>query len=124
MTDIGHAFAVAVRAARKRKGLTQLKLAEAAEISLDVIGAIEREINVPTIETAGKLIQALGIDAAEVFKSKPSTASAARRDTEAELLGLLGRMDDRGAALLLELASAVAKVHPALAKPDEAQKAT
>jgi transcriptional regulator with XRE-family HTH domain len=119
MTDIGHAFAIAVRAARMRKGLTQLKLAEAAKISLDVIGALEREINVPTIETAAKLIQALGIDATEVFKSPPSTSSAARSDTEAKLMGLIERMDDCGAALLLELAASVAKVHPAPPKPDD-----
>lgn len=85
-----------------------------ADLSLDVVGAIEREVNVPTIETAAKLIKALGIDAGEVFGVAPGkrTLAARRRDVEADVIRLMEGMDDDGAALLLKLAAAVAEAHP------------
>ena len=114
MSDTAHAFAVAVRAARKRNSLTQLALAEKAELSLDVVSAIEREVNVPTIVTAAKLIHALGIDAGTVFKGGPSARAVTtrRRDSEAEVVRVMEGLDDRGLALLLKLAAAVAEAHP------------
>ena len=96
------------------------QLAELAGTSLDVVGAIEREVNVPTIETAAKLIGALDIDAGVVFGAQPARrpVSATRRGIEMELQLLIERVDDRGAVLLLDLATAVAKAHslPALAE--------
>jgi len=115
VSEIPHAFATAVRAARKRKGLTQLALAEKAGTSLDAINAVGREVNVPTIETAAKLIKVLEIDPAVVFGPDPRSASATseRKAIEAKVLRLLEGIDDRGASLLLQLAMAVAATHAA-----------
>ena len=115
MTEIPHAFATAVRAGRKKKGLTQLRLAELAGTSLDAISAIERKVNVPTIQTAAKLIQVLEIDPVVVFGPNPPLVSHSteRSAAEVKLLRLLAAMDDKGASLLLQLAIAVAATHPA-----------
>ena len=125
MTDIRQAFAAAVRAARKRNNLAQLQLAELAGMSLDAVGALEREVNVPTIETAEKLIGALGIDPGAVFvaTAEPRRMTAARRDLEAEIFRQVAGMNDRGAALMVELGAAVLRNNPAtLASVRQARK--
>ena len=114
MSNVPHAFATAVRAARNKKRLTQLKLAEMVGMSLDAISALERGVNVPTIETAAKLIKVLEIDPAAVFgsSSPPESTLGERKAAEAELLRVLAGTDDKGLALLLQLAVAVAATHP------------
>jgi transcriptional regulator with XRE-family HTH domain len=115
MAEIRESFAAAVRAARKRKGLTQLKLAEVTGMSLDAIGSLERGITAPTVDTAGKLIRALEIDANKIFAAVPGrrAADARRLDVESELQQLMAGLTDQGANLLLQLAKAVAGVHAA-----------
>jgi len=113
MTDIGSQFAAAVRAARKQRGLSQLALAEAIGGSVDAVSAIEREINSPNLETTAALVRVLAIDANKLFGGTPreGSLSAERRTQEAMLQRLAEGLDDDGVALLLELASAVAKRH-------------
>lgn len=107
------AFAAAVRAARKQKGLTQLKLAELTEMSLDAIGSLERGITAPTVDTAGKLVRVLGIDVNKVFAValEVREASSRRLDVESELQRVAEGLTDEGADLLLKVAKAVAEVH-------------
>ncbi len=115
MTETRQTFAAAVRAARKRKGLTQLKLAELTGMSLDAVGSLERGITAPTIDTAGKLIRVLEIDANKVFAVAPGRRAAGSRrlDVEAELQRVAEELTDQGADLLLQLAKAVVSVHGA-----------
>ncbi len=47
---------------RKEAGLTQEKLAELADISLDFMGKIEVNINKPGLKTVFKIAQALNIE--------------------------------------------------------------
>ncbi len=54
---------------RKIKKLTQEKLAEKADISLDYMGKIERNINKPGLISILKIINALDISISEFFKS-------------------------------------------------------
>ena len=50
-----------VRAARKRKALRQIDLAEAADLSVDTISKIENGLHDPYATTIRKLAGALGV---------------------------------------------------------------
>lgn len=52
---------------REKGHLTQERLAEKAEISLDYLGKIEVNINKPGLKTLIKLSNALNIDIKEIF---------------------------------------------------------
>ncbi len=54
---------------REQKHLTQEKLAESAQISLDYLGKIEVNINRPGLLTLLKIADALEISMEELFKT-------------------------------------------------------
>ncbi len=56
-----------VRVLRKKAGLTISELAEAANLSDNYVGFIERGVRVPTIKTLARLAKALKINIAEFF---------------------------------------------------------
>ncbi|MDR1168220.1 MAG: helix-turn-helix domain-containing protein [Heliobacteriaceae bacterium] len=51
-----------VRIERARRRISQLKLAELADVSLDTIGLIEREAANPTLTTLISIAKALNVD--------------------------------------------------------------
>jgi transcriptional regulator with XRE-family HTH domain len=57
-----------VRTLRKKAGLTQLKLAERADLALTYVGEIERGEKVVSLETIRQLGEALSLSAAELLK--------------------------------------------------------
>lgn len=118
MSKIGERFAATVRAARTRMKMTQMELAEAIDGSIDGVGAIERGVHDASLQTAAAMIQALGIDANQLFAvtNLRTEVGLSRLTHEAELGQLAQRIDDRGLALLIEVAQAVIKVHPAEAE--------
>jgi transcriptional regulator with XRE-family HTH domain len=61
-------FGKAVREARKEAGLSQEKLAEKADLTLNYVGEVERGEKLASIETAAKLASALGMTAAELLE--------------------------------------------------------
>jgi transcriptional regulator with XRE-family HTH domain len=52
---------------RKRAGLTQEQLAEAAGYSVEFISLIERGVNSPTIAGIEQIASILGVEAKELF---------------------------------------------------------
>ena len=50
----------AIRRYREEAGITQERLAELVDISTNHLGAIEREVKTPTMETFVKLLNVLG----------------------------------------------------------------
>ena len=62
----GQRFGEALRRLRRERGLSQERLAEAANLTDDYIGFIERGENVPTLTVILKLAKALSVDAAEL----------------------------------------------------------
>jgi len=52
---------------RKSKGLTQEKLAEKANYSVEFISFVERGINAPSIEGCARIAKALGIPLKDLF---------------------------------------------------------
>jgi transcriptional regulator with XRE-family HTH domain len=61
-------FGATVRTLRKKAGLTQLKLAERADLALTYVGEIERGEKVVSLETIRQLGEALSLSAAELLK--------------------------------------------------------
>ena len=62
----GQRFGEVLRRLRKERGLSQERLAEAASLTDDYVGFIERGENVPTLTVILKLARALGVDASEL----------------------------------------------------------
>lgn len=56
-----------IREQRQRRGLTQLKLAERAELSIETVSKVERGLREPRLGVVDRLARALGVDAAELL---------------------------------------------------------
>jgi transcriptional regulator with XRE-family HTH domain len=58
---------VRIRALRELKRLTQAELAEAADVTTNYVGVLERGQKVPTLETLVALAKALGVGPGELL---------------------------------------------------------
>jgi transcriptional regulator with XRE-family HTH domain len=63
----GQRFGDSLRRMRKDRGLSQEALAEAANLTADYLGFVERGENVPTLTVLLKLAKALSVDASELL---------------------------------------------------------
>lgn len=63
----------AIRRYREEAGITQERLAELVDISTNHLGAIEREVKTPTMETFVKLLNVLGAEPNEVLNGSDSS---------------------------------------------------
>lgn len=79
MRNIRKLVSARIRELRKSRGLTQAQLTELADLRVDEIGAIERAISTPTLETLDKLATALKISLAHLLDFAEESASPARR---------------------------------------------
>ena len=89
---------VRIRTLRKAAGLTQEQLAEAADISVNFIGYVERGQRAPSIQTLERIAQGLSVHPKDLFEfledepNEPlfqSLNARARRCTPDELQALL-----------------------------------
>lgn len=78
--ELKELFGTCLRQARRSRRLTQAQLAEAAGLSLEMIGRLERGLTAPSFETIGALAVALGITPAELFGAEPSATKGERRE--------------------------------------------
>lgn len=62
-----------IKRLRTKKGLSQEKLAELAELNMSYVGQVERGEKNPSIETVYRICKALGADMSELFKNLTST---------------------------------------------------
>jgi transcriptional regulator with XRE-family HTH domain len=67
MSNLKISFGRRVRTLRKRRGMTQEQLAEAADISVDFLSLMERGVNAPSFATLERLADALGVPVKELF---------------------------------------------------------
>lgn len=79
MPNLRQTFGRSVRRERTAKGLTQAQLAEQCDLSLDMIGRIERGDAAPSFETVEKLTAALGVSAPLLFGPIRSSRQSAPR---------------------------------------------
>lgn len=68
MSDLKTRFGRRIRVLRKRKGMTQEQLAEAADISVDFLSLVERGVNAPSFTTLERLADALGVPEKDLFE--------------------------------------------------------
>lgn len=71
MPDLKNVFGAHVRQVRKARGLTQGQLAELCDLSIDMVGRIERGDAAPSFDTIEKLMAALGATAPTLFGGLP-----------------------------------------------------
>lgn len=69
-----------LREFRKQKGLSQEKLAEAADLNTTFVGSIERGQANPTLDTLCKLANALGIEVLDLLYSPEMVSGKKYRD--------------------------------------------
>jgi transcriptional regulator with XRE-family HTH domain len=72
---------VKIRVLRKAAGLTQEQLAEAAGVSVNFIGYVERGQRAPSIKTLEQIAQALNVPPKKLFEFSDDEASALLYET-------------------------------------------
>lgn len=95
MADLRKRFGLLVAAHRRRCGLTQERLAEAAELSPDMIAKIEAGTTGARFPAIERLAAALGVDPAELFSPQPwSPSSPFKRKPLADMVTRLAALSD------------------------------
>jgi transcriptional regulator with XRE-family HTH domain len=74
------AFGTSLRQCRRARRLTQGQLAEATDLSLEMIGRLERGLTAPSFDTIATLAKALQVAPAELFGAEPSAITGERRE--------------------------------------------
>lgn len=69
MSTVPDAFAALLTEARENAGLTQEQLGELAGMDRSTVGALERALASPKLETVMKLAGAMGLDPCELIPS-------------------------------------------------------
>ena len=76
--ELKELFGTSLRQCRRARRLTQAQLAEAADLSLEMIGRLERGLTAPSFETVAALATALQVAPAVLFGGEPSTITGER----------------------------------------------
>lgn len=91
MADLRKRFGKLVAAHRRRCGMTQYQLAEAADLSPTMIVRIENGSSGARFPSIERIAGALGVDPAELFtpgSNQQGRASVVRLDIDTKLVGL------------------------------------
>jgi transcriptional regulator with XRE-family HTH domain len=86
--ELRELFGTSLRQCRRARRLTQAQLAEATDLSLEMIGRLERGLTAPSFDTIAALVVALQIAPAELFGAEPSAITGERR----EILDLINKL--------------------------------
>ena len=93
MTPLQSRFGHLVAASRRSRGLTQQALAEAAGLSVDMIGRVEAGSTGASFSTISQLADALQVDPATLFS--PEVSLPARSPLFVDLLSRLATLSER-----------------------------
>lgn len=93
MADLRKRFGRLVAAHRRRAGLTQEELAEAADISVDMISKLESGTSGARFGVIQRLADALNLDPAELFTTEIA-AGAIRRGAFGQIATRLAQLTD------------------------------
>lgn len=105
MQDLQVRFGILVAAHRKRRNLTQRQLAEAAELSEDMIARIEVGATGSSFASIERIARALAVEPAELFHPQAAAASLVTGEL-ADLLGELAKSTPAEVAWLRRLIQA------------------
>ena len=93
MSDLKRRFGHLVAAHRKRSGMTQQRLAEVVDVSVDTISKIETGAAGARFAVIERLATALSVDPAELFTTE-IPRGALRSKTYTELTARLAKLSD------------------------------
>ncbi|MNO99546.1 HTH-type transcriptional regulator PuuR [compost metagenome] len=85
-----------VRRIRKSRGMTQERLADLSGLSFSYISDVERGTRNISLESLGRIIEALGTKPAQLF-AEPASSEILLSDTEDKLATLTLLLSDRSA---------------------------
>jgi transcriptional regulator with XRE-family HTH domain len=108
--DLQTAIATRVLAAREARGMTQEKLAEAIERSVETVSLIERGRVLPTLDTLDKLSTALQLSIQDLIEQIGPGVSASRVQAESRLRELARTLDDADLEIVLAQTQALQQV--------------
>jgi len=93
--ELKELFGTSLRQCRRARRLTQAQLAEATDLSLEMIGRLERGLTAPSFETVAALATALQVAPAELFGGEPTTITGERREVLDRINKALASISDR-----------------------------
>ena len=93
--ELRELFGTSLRQCRRARRLTQAQLAEATDLSLEMIGRLERGLTAPSFETVAALATALQVAPAVLFGGEPSTITGERREVLDRINKALASISDR-----------------------------
>jgi len=94
--DLKQIVAANVRQLRKTNNMTQAQLAEELDLSLDMIGRMERRLIAPSFKTLESLCKVFRVSGVDLFGSGASTGLKTDRALILnEINSLLSRMSDK-----------------------------
>lgn len=106
--DLKQRIGMQVRLARRRAKLSQEKLAERIERTVETISNIERGTKVPNLQTLDRLSRALGIPIREFFTEGSDPRSNRRAIIETGIATTVRELSDVDAEIALGLIEALA----------------
>src|SRR6202035_4923999 len=93
--DMRDLFVTSLRQCRRARRLTQAQLAEATDLSLEMIGRLERGLTAPSFDTIAALLKALHVAPVELFGGEPSAITGERREVLDRIKQMLASSSDR-----------------------------
>jgi transcriptional regulator with XRE-family HTH domain len=92
--ELKELFRSSLRQSRRSRGLTQAQLAEAADLSLEMIGRLERGLTTPSFETVAALAAALHVAPSVLFGARPTEIKGERHEALERINKLLASSSD------------------------------
>jgi transcriptional regulator with XRE-family HTH domain len=92
--ELKELFGSTLRQCRRSRGLTQAQLAEATDLSIEMIGRLERGLTAPSLETIAALAEALQVVPAVLFGAEPTEMKGERREALERINKLLASSSD------------------------------
>ena len=92
--ELRELFGTSLRQCRRARRLTQAQLAEATNLSLEMIGRLERGLTAPSFDTIAALVKALQVAPAVLFGGEPSAITGERRKVLDQINKLLASTSD------------------------------
>jgi transcriptional regulator with XRE-family HTH domain len=92
--ELRELFGTSLRQCRRARRLTQAQLAEATDLSLEMIGRLERGLTAPSLDTIAALANALQVAPAVLFGAEPTGITGKRRELLDRINTLLASSSD------------------------------
>jgi transcriptional regulator with XRE-family HTH domain len=92
--ELRELFGTSLRQCRRARRLTQAQLAEATDLSLEMIGRLERGLTAPSFDTIAALVEALQIAPIELFGGEPGAITGERWEVLDRIAKLLASSSD------------------------------